>query len=296
MTSLDADFVATASAKKAWLRATDVPPVALVFGLAALALIWNLKAGLIFAMPLGLIVAGPFVCFALSAFYTLKRPEPKIAQTALYAGLWLFYPAFGVELSYLLTRLDFPLRDAWLLHVDQALGFDWMGWARFVLAHPLVKFITDTAYSSSFIQPLAAIVILAFSGPRNRNGEFLTSVMIGLGLSMIFYGLMPNAGPAAQFHVPAEQSRIIGLLRSGFAGPYNYTGIISFPSFHTVMAILFTLGQRGNRFWFAGFGVLNLLMLGGVPFQGDHYLTDMIAGMGIATLSFFAARRIYRAA
>ena len=294
MTSTDALIeLEDAPAKARLLRDGDVPPVVLVFGMAALALIWNWQAGLSFTMPLGVILAGPAICFALTAYYTRVRNEPRVAEIALYVGLWLFYPAFGAELTYLVTTTNFPLQDGRFAALDGALGFDWMGWARFVLGHPLFKAVGDAAYSSCFWQPLAAILIFAGWGPKGRNGEFLTSVMIGLLICVATYIVLPSIGPADYFHIRAT-GQIALALRSGFKGPYTYVGIIAFPSFHTVMAILFTAGFRGHRRLMAGFGLLNLLMLSAVPFQGDHYLVDMIAGAVIAGVAFLAARRLCR--
>lgn len=292
MTSADALIGLDAPAKPA-LHAGDVPPLVLVFGMAALALAWNISTGLTFTLPFVVVVAGPLAALALAFFYTRVRPEQRIAEIALYAGLWLFYPAFGAALTYLATALNFPLRDGLFMAADRMLGFDWMGWARFVLVHPSFKLISDAAYSSCFWQPLAAILIFAFWGPKNRNGEFITSVLIGLLLTILVYALLPTIGPADSQHIRAT-GQIVETLRSGYKGPYTYVGIVAFPSFHTVMAILFTVAQRGNRWLLAGFGLLNLVMLTAVPFQGDHYLVDMIAGAGIAALAFFATKRVYR--
>jgi membrane-associated phospholipid phosphatase len=60
------------------------------------------------------------------------------------------------------------------------------------------------------------------------------------------------------------------------------------------MAILFTLPHRGNRITLPIFAVLNAFMLIGIPYCGDHYLSDMLAGVGIAILSFVIAEQSYR--
>ena len=266
----------------------------LVAGIVAIALAWNMFAQLRFNVPMALIFIGPIPCFILFGWYRLVWPEEKIAEGALYLGLWLFYPAFGAELVYLVTTLNMPLTDRPLLIADRALGFDWLGWARFVLAHPHFKMIGDIAYSSCFWQPLAGILVFAFLGPKSRNGEFLTSVMLGLLATIVLYAFFPNIGPADSLHIKAT-GQIVEELRSGAKGPFGYVGITPFPSFHTVMAILFTLAFRSNRFLFAGFGALNLVMLTAVPFQGDHYLMDMIAGAVIAVAAFLAARWLYHA-
>ena len=276
------------------LRRDELPPLLLVAAITGVALIWNLFAGIRFNVSQALVVLGPMPCFLLFGWYRLVWPDEKIAEGALYLGLWLFYPAFGAELVYLVTTLNLPLTDRALLASDRALGFDWLGWAHFVLSHSWFKVASDLAYSSCFWQPVAGILLFAFRGPKFRNGEFLTSVMLGLLATILFYALLPNIGPADSLHINAT-GQIVLELRTGFKGPYSYVGITPFPSFHTVMAVLFTLAFRGRRWLFPAFGLLNVLMLTAVPFQGDHYLTDMIAGALIATAAFYAAQWIYGA-
>ncbi len=164
------------------------------------------------------------------------------------------------------------------------------------MGHPLMKAVQDAAYSSCFWQPLVSIPILALWGPRGRNAELLTGILLGLLIVIALYAVLPTIGPADLHGIAAEQGRIIKALRAGTPGPYNYVGIISFPSFHTVMAILFTLAHRGGGWRFAAFGLVNLVMLSAVPFQGDHYLSDMIAGAAIAACGFAAARFLQRQA
>src|SRR6185312_15074552 len=154
MTVADTVIAAERRVNVPLLQRGDVPPVVLVFALTGLALIWNIFAGLRFNLSLAVIFAGPAACFGAAAFYVRVRPEPKIAEIALYVGLWLFYPAFGAELTYLVTTLNFPLRDGMFMVWDRALGFNWLDWAHFVLRHPWLKLVQDAAYSSCFWQPL----------------------------------------------------------------------------------------------------------------------------------------------
>src|SRR6478752_2988096 len=74
-------------------------------------------------------------------------------------------------------------------------------------------------------------------------------------------GLLPALGPAHLygFAIPAMQTAQD--LHAGKVGPFLYLGIVSFPSFHTVMAVLFTLAHRNLKWSFPPFLMLNLLML-----------------------------------
>jgi membrane-associated phospholipid phosphatase len=66
-------------------------------------------------------------------------------------------------------------------------------------------------------------------------------------------------------------------------------GIITFPSLHAGLAVLFAVALwrlRGLR-WAAL--LLNILMLVATPLCGSHYLVDVIAGGALAALCWIAA-------
>jgi membrane-associated phospholipid phosphatase len=70
----------------------------------------------------------------------------------------------------------------------------------------------------------------------------------------------------------------------------NLTGVVSFPSFHTTMALVYIYGFRKTGAVGWAIAVLNVAMLVSIPFFGGHYLTDMIAGAGVALASVAAVR------
>ena len=57
----------------------------------------------------------------------------------------------------------------------------------------------------------------------------------------------------------------------------NMQGLVSIPSFHTVLAILLSHAMRRTRVA-AVFWVLNAWMIVSTPRYGSHYLVDIIAG------------------
>ena len=70
-------------------------------------------------------------------------------------------------------------------------------------------------------------------------------------------------------------------------------GIISFPSFHAVMAVLLTRIHRGSRLLWP-MAALNAVMLLSVLSEGGHYLVDAIAGAAIAGIAILATARLGR--
>ena len=70
-------------------------------------------------------------------------------------------------------------------------------------------------------------------------------------------------------------------------------GIVTMPSYHTVMAVLFTYAFRGTGLIGYGIATLNLVMLLSIPPIGGHYLVDMLAG-GALALGAIAVQRAPR--
>ena len=59
-------------------------------------------------------------------------------------------------------------------------------------------------------------------------------------------------------------------------------GIVTMPSYHTVMAVLLTYAFRGTGLVGYGIATLNAVMLISIPPIGGHYLVDVIAGAALA--------------
>ena len=70
-------------------------------------------------------------------------------------------------------------------------------------------------------------------------------------------------------------------------------GIVTMPSYHTVMAVLFTYAFRRTGLIGYGIATLNLVMLLSIPPIGGHYLVDMLAG-GALALGAIAVQRAPR--
>jgi membrane-associated phospholipid phosphatase len=77
----------------------------------------------------------------------------------------------------------------------------------------------------------------------------------------------------------------VALIRDGVA-PHvpiaRLDGIVVFPSYHTIAALVFIYAFRRSG-WISGVALLlNLALLAAVPVFGNHYLADMIGGAAVA--------------
>jgi len=241
------------------------------------------------AWKLGLI---PALFLAIAAYYGRFRPgETRLFQIAFYTGLWSALPLAGTQLTFIANTLGMPLQNDTFTRMDSAIGFDWSSWGAFVLSHPALLRLTTLAYESYAWQPFVAVIVLALFGPPRRNAEFVLAMTLALTITIVISALLPaiEPGHAHGFDTPAADAMLA--LRAGQRAGLPYVGIVSFPSFHAAMAVLFTLAYRGLRPAFYPAAALNGLMLLSVPFSGDHYLVDLLAGIAVALLALWLARQ-----
>ena len=70
-------------------------------------------------------------------------------------------------------------------------------------------------------------------------------------------------------------------------------GLVTFPSFHTSLAIITTYAVRGIRFVTLPVAILNGLVIVSTLPEGGHYLIDVIAGAIISIIAIVAIRTGY---
>jgi PAP2 superfamily len=249
-----------------------------------------------------LIVAG---ALALSAFYTVARPDDRVAR--LFRGaIELFLLSFLCgSLSYAATSLNRPLWDDVFVVWDQALGFDWRHWLGVLNEHPKINLALALAYHSMWPQLVLVIVALVTVRDYRRLDVFLLAFGFAAAITVVVAGFMPALSPLAHFAItPADHPNIVLAVPREFEAQAlalrdgsmrvielgQVQGLVTFPSFHTVVAVLLLIGFR-NVPWLRWVSlVLNVLMLLSIPIEGSHYLVDLIAGVGVALVAWGMAR------
>jgi membrane-associated phospholipid phosphatase len=69
-------------------------------------------------------------------------------------------------------------------------------------------------------------------------------------------------------------------------------GLVTFPSFHTTLAIITTYAVRGVRYVFAPVCALNAVVIVATLPEGGHHLIDLPAGALIAVVAIVVARAV----
>jgi hypothetical protein len=209
---------------------------------------------------------------------------------AEYFSLTLAMVSAICVLSYVCLASAGPLADQRLMAMDRALGFDWLGGYRFVADHPLLHQLLGLGYGSLAYQGLYFCVLLAVMDAKPRLREMFWLVLGCSLLACLGALLIPALGPAKAYGIGSTSGFIPEMQHLVSGRDLNFalsrmTGVVSFPSFHTAMALAYVWAFRGTGpiGWIVS-GV-NLVMLCAVPWFGGHYLCDMIAGAAAMLLA-----------
>ena len=206
---------------------------------------------------------------------------------------------------YLATSAALPLQDARLASLDQILGFDWLGFLMLANSSRVVSWVLVAAYHSALPQLILLYLLLSFGGRERQLAEFITLssiTSVAVGALMV---IVPAAGAYAHYHPQRE-------LFDGFsadAGMWHYEtfvmlrtqatplldigkmeGLVTFPSFHTVLAIIAVYAVRGMRFVALPAAILNGIVIVSTLPEGGHFLVDVLAGAIVAVLGIALVR------
>ena len=229
---------------------------------------------------------------AVAVYYRVSARSNRLADIGYYTTVWLVFSVLGCIFTYVAARVNLPLRDIEFAHFDALLGFDWYHWASFVVSHAKFELLLAIAYSTILPQTIGSVIYFSHIQRPDRNDDLLWTTMIAAMLTTVISALLPALGPHFKGQY-VEWSATLAAIRDGSASTFSLEhldGIIAFPSFHTVAAVLLVYSHRPPVPSFSVILVLNLLMLLSVPAAGQHYLVDMISGAAVAAISIVAVR------
>ena len=237
------------------------------------------------------------LCAAIYSIVGAQAPRME-RSTAVVADLLLSFFQLIVALkvlaplTYLAAASGYPLVDGTLTKLDVILfGFEWNVEADWVANHPALDWLLRQAYFSLYYQAALVFLIGSVSRPGDRNGEIIWQFCISLVLTCAVFVFTPALGHVA--HIGTGWMKTLMMIRNGEWAALDFShieGIISFPSFHTTLAILLVYAVRRHRWALAILVPLNMLLIVATLSVGGHYLVDLPAGAAVAVISIAATR------
>ncbi|MDH2383379.1 phosphatase PAP2 family protein [Bradyrhizobium sp. CER78] len=289
--------------------------------------VWLPNSGLSFASSNWItILQGMAYCAIAAAFIAIASnrlgADQRRPAALLRRGLFmteLFWRALlpisalltaGSTLSYLIAASKLPLRDDVLAGVDHLLGFDWPTFLAATNSHSFVATLLTTAYQSTGLLSQLVLGWLILQRRGDRLAEFIAVLSLSAVALCIGMWLILAAGAFAYFH-PAPHSyehfaalgdmwtfgRTFAMLRDGSLSAVDMAkvdGIVSFPSFHTMLGVMTIYAARDTRWLVVPVFVVNATMIVATMPVGGHHLADVLAGGGLTIAAILIARRSAR--
>lgn len=276
----------------------------LALSLAGLDVVWIFATHLriVWLGYLNLILLSAVMLFA-SEVYRSKRPDPRLSAMLFGAGFLCLFTAAASVLNYCLLTVAGTSIDPQLAAVDRALGFDWPAVMAAVAPHPTLNLVLQVAYISML--PQVALLTIALAGQKTYAHiyRFCLAVAVGALVCIGIWTLVPSFGAMAVYAPPpnmplaldqAYAHQLAALLANGpgVISAADTKGLIGFPSYHAVLALL-VMFYGWKISWLRWPAVvLNLVVLTSTPIQGGHHLVDVLGGIAVTALSLGAVRAL----
>jgi PAP2 superfamily len=250
----------------------------------------------------------------LSLFYAYIRKDAFVFilsnTIALVAAQNYVWALFSYTAQFWGASL--PLHDELFARLDAALGADWVTWFVWLNNHPLLAIVLRHAYTSAGIQTLILVFIAQFVFSWEiRLQRALLAAQVSAVVTLVVAAAVPALGAYhhfegrlntliqhRQFSPEVTDVHVAYVLNLRGHAPElrldHVYGIITFPSFHTVLAILFIWAVWPNRpmRWVAL--AVNGLMILAAPLFGAHYLVDVFAGGCVAIVAIGVSNSVTR--
>ncbi len=244
---------------------------------------------------IGMLAAAVLVGGALYGRYTWWQPDPRLSAIigGLMILLWAGFAAGTTALAAL--RTGAPLIDADLARMDAALGVYTPSVIAWLAAHRAHHAMSILAFSYDSTVPLlfAAVMVLGVTRRETAVWELCLTFTATAAICTLLSSIVPAAGTFVQYTIPPDviadlpknagtyHLKIFDAYRAGIVDTIDIRhleGVVTFPSFHTCMALTLAYALRSIRWLFAPACVWSgVTILSTMP-MGGHYFIDLLVG------------------
>jgi len=225
--------------------------------------------------------------------YCQWRKYHRLREAAIMA-LWM--ATLTVVLNVLIqicARTPAPMIDLSLARADAVMhvsALSAMDWAR---QSRLLQAIFTLAYGCLPLMMLLAVMVPTLLGRFRQAQQYVLAVTIGALLTGAIFALWPAAGPWVVYgYRPATnqataQAFLLALKsQQPIAMNMDIAAIVSFPSFHVVLALLSAAALWPYRKFRLVLIVLSAVIAVSTITTGWHYIVDVLGGFAVAAAAY----------
>jgi membrane-associated phospholipid phosphatase len=232
--------------------------------------------------------------------YCIGRPLPKLVgfcEVTFYGVL--LYGVLGA-LALGTGRVQGALKDAQLAAIDRFFHFQTAAVVHLVERSPALNHAMTLIYASLAVFAVLAIFVPVFAGQKATPRKLVLRVTFaGLATAALF-AVVPAAGPwtTEDIRPSREQAQISDCLtRMKAPGDMDIAnangGIVAFPSFHVILAILSACALGSVRYLRIPSWILCTLICISTMTTGWHYGIDVMGGIAVAVVAIAASNRLF---
>lgn len=250
---------------------------------------WKLDGGL--EMILGIAIAAAVLWRYVWRNDSIALTGHLFAQVAVLAVAATIF-------SYVGARLDLPMITDKLIALDGAIGFHYRDFIIWYYGLDLHRLLTPMLNSVYFSLDWQAIVLVSLLCLTDRTAHAQRLVIL-VGVAAVAAVAISTALPSEMAYVYYDRSLpdfrqlhpMAAMVDDDLSGmrhhslwaiPFPSIGLVTFPSFHAVLAVAFMYASLPLRWLRLPVVLFNVIMLVSTVICGGHYLVDVVAGIGIA--------------
>lgn len=240
------------------------------------------------------------ICAALGYCYWAGYER---LQRSCWIVLWSCLLGTLLEFPmYLAARVAAPLQDRNLARIDKALGLEVPSVLQLLAHHPWASRILEFSYDLLLPLIVVGLVLPAVRYRWTAAKELIVGTSFATVAGSVLFAFLPAVGPWAIYGFapsPTQQScqALLMNLRSRqlhVLNP-NDTGIICFPSFHVLLALLSCVALFSIKPLRIPAAVVTASIVISTMTTGWHYTVDVVGGAALALASIWVAKLYTRA-
>lgn len=254
-----------------------------------------------YAGPIALAVLATMAAVQVLPTYWHSKGKTNLRDASLTIPWALLFWAILPFPTDLAARLSahVSLQDAHFVRLDEALGVSVPAIMRWCAQHWIGGVVNRTY---AILAPLIAFAFLlpSLTGRVKPARQFLTGNLVAFIVGLPVFALLPAVGPWSGYHLAPTPSQIqcqsdLFQLRSIGTYVHHANGVICFPSFHVMWAILCAQALWGFRFLRIPVSLLSGLIVISTMTSGWHYFSDVLGGILLAAAAMLVSKWLYQA-
>ncbi len=246
-----------------------------------------LTVAIVMPIAVGEIGIRAFIClFPLLLWLLARRCYPLAAMFFRFVTLLAAAGYLSSALIFAVATTARPFADVSLAQCDSFLGLSGAVLIECVNQYAWLAKGLTIIYASALLQTIFGLAYLAYRRQERRLNVYVMRFIGCALLTALGFWLLPAEGTCVTYRLPipdyyAATLQQLHHLRSGWFSLEGPAGIVTFPSFHCIAAVLTASMFHRSRL-FLPFAILNALVVVSAVTVGYHYFTDVFGGLLVA--------------